>query len=63
MENSGTAIGLRVKDGIVVCSEKLLQSKMLVPGSSRRVNAVDRNAGCAITGFVSDGRQLVNRAR
>ena len=44
-------------------TEKILTSKMLVPGSSRRVHGLDRHAGCSITGLISDGRQLVNRGR
>lgn len=31
--------------------------------TGRRVHTVDEYAGVAITGFVSDGRQIVNRAR
>jgi len=38
-------------------------SKMLVPGSNRRVFGLDTHAGIAVTGLVADGRQLVNRAR
>ncbi len=36
---------------------------MLVPGTSRRVFAVDVNAGIAVTGYGADGRQIVTRAR
>ena len=36
---------------------------MLVPGSNRRVFGIDKRASLAITGFVADGRQIVNRAR
>ena len=36
---------------------------MLVPGSNKRINTVSKTSGCAFTGFVSDGRQIVNRAR
>ena len=36
---------------------------MLVPGSNRRVFGIDANSGMVITGFVADGRQIVNRAR
>ena len=43
--------------------EKLLMSKLLVPGSNRRLQTIDKSAGIAITGLVADGRQLVNRAR
>ncbi|GMI14599.1 hypothetical protein TrLO_g7155 [Triparma laevis f. longispina] len=61
--SSGTLIGLKCSDGIVLACEKLLANKMLVPGSNRRINTVSKNAGCAFTGFVSDGRQIVNRSR
>jgi 20S proteasome subunit alpha 7 len=36
---------------------------MLVAGSNRRIFGVDSHAGIAITGFVADGRQIVNRGR
>lgn len=40
-----TALGLRVKDGVVLAAEKLLVSKMLVPGTNRRIHTVDRHCG------------------
>ena len=43
--------------------EKTLLSKMLVPGTHRRVYAIDRHVGLSMAGLVADGRQLVNRAR
>jgi len=63
VENSGTAIGLRVKDGIVLAVEKLVISKMLEPTSNKRIHTVERHIGLAVAGLVADGRQLVNRAR
>eukprot|EP00897_Mesotaenium_endlicherianum_P007834 jgi/Mesen1/7079/ME000369S06405 len=63
VDNSGTAVGIRCKDGVVMGVEKLIISKMLVEGSSRRIHAIDRHAGLAIAGLVADGRQVVNRAR
>ena len=64
VENAGTALGLKCKDGIVLAVEKPLQNKMLVAHTTgRRIHSVDEHAGVAITGFVSDGRQIVNRAR
>jgi len=63
VENSGTAIGLRVKDGVVLAVEKLLVSKMLVPNTNRRIHTVDRHCGLAMSGLVADGRQLVSRGR
>lgn len=63
MENSGTAIGIKCRDGIVVAVEKPQQSKMLKPGSNRRCFGVDKHATIALTGFVADGRQIVSRGR
>ena len=63
VENSSTALGVRCSDGIVLAVEKLLMSKLLVPGSNRRLQTVDKFSGMAFTGLVADGRQLVNRAR
>ena len=40
-----TAIGVKCKDGVVLALEKLLTSKMLVPGSNRRIFTVDRHLG------------------
>lgn len=63
VENGGTALGLKCRDGVVLCVEKPLLNKMLLSTSSRRIHSIDKYSGVAITGFVSDGRQVVNRAR
>jgi 20S proteasome subunit alpha 7 len=63
VENAGSALGLKCRDGVVLCVEKPILNKMLLPNSSRRIHTIDTHSGVAITGFVSDGRQLVNRAR
>ncbi|KAG8931142.1 hypothetical protein FRC02_003166 [Tulasnella sp. 418] len=63
VENSGTAIGLRVKDGVVLAVEKLVHSKLLVPESNRRIQTVDKHIGLATAGLLADGRHLANRAR
>jgi len=63
VENSGTAIGIRVKDGVVLGVEKLIISKMLEPGTSRRISTIDRHAGLAFAGLSADSRPLITRAR
>lgn len=40
-----TAIGLRVKDGIVLAVEKLIHSKLLIPEANRRIQSVDKHIG------------------
>ncbi|KAF9008903.1 nucleophile aminohydrolase [Cyathus striatus] len=79
VENSGTAIGLKVKDGIVLAVEKLVHSKLLVPEANRRIQTIDRHIGLSVllplsvvppqltaqatAGLLADGRHLANRAR
>ncbi|KAG8760273.1 hypothetical protein FRC14_003571 [Serendipita sp. 396] len=63
VENSGTAIGLRVKDGVVLAVEKIIHSKLLMPESNKRILTVDRHIGYTSSGLLADGRQLANRAR
>ncbi|PBL02648.1 20S proteasome subunit [Armillaria gallica] len=63
VENSGTAIGLRVKGGVILAVEKLVHSKLLVPGANRRIQTVDRHIGMATAGLLADGRHLANKAR
>merc|ERR1712157_481281 len=43
--------------------EKFLLSKMLVPGTIKRIFPVNRHAGISMAGFLADSRQLVARAR
>mmetsp|Transcript_15885 Transcript_15885/g.20887 ORF Transcript_15885/g.20887 Transcript_15885/m.20887 type:complete len:261 (-) Transcript_15885:56-838(-) len=63
VENSGTVVGVRCSDGVVLAVENIQLTKMLVKGSNRRSAAVDGHAGLAIAGMAPDGRQLINRAR
>merc|ERR1719469_1130234 len=62
VENAGTLLGMKCTDGIVLAVEKPLPQRMLLPSSSRRIHTIDTHSGIAITGFVSDGRQVVSRA-
>lgn len=63
VENSGTCLGLRCKDGVLLALEKTIVSKMLVPGTLRRAHIVDKHASIVICGLISDGRVIVDRAR
>jgi len=63
VENSGTAIGIRCKDGVVLGVEKQKLSKMMLPGSNRRIYTVDKCTGIAVSGMMADARQIVNAAR
>jgi len=63
VEKSNTAIGIRCIDGVVLGVEKQILSKMLTPGTNRRIHTIDLIAGLAMSGLAADGRQLVNKAR
>ncbi|CAN1346511.1 Proteasome subunit alpha type-3 [Linum perenne] len=60
VDNSGTVVGIKCKDGIVM---KLIASKMMLPGSNRRIHSVHRHSGVAVAGLAADGRQIVARAK
>ncbi|KAL1992998.1 hypothetical protein VTN49DRAFT_3755 [Thermomyces lanuginosus] len=63
VENGGTAIGIRCKDGVVLAVEKLITTKLLKPGANKRIATVDRHIGIVSAGLVPDGRHFVLRAR
>ncbi|KAI9808278.1 MAG: hypothetical protein M1825_004735 [Sarcosagium campestre] len=63
VENGGTAIGIRCKDGVVLAVEKIVTSKLLKPGANKRISTVDRNIGVVTAGLVPDGRHFTSRAR
>lgn len=63
VDNSGTCMGVRCKDGVVLAVEKAVISKMLVPGTLRRSHIVDKHAAITVCGLISDGRVIVDHAR
>ncbi|KAL2257199.1 hypothetical protein VTK26DRAFT_522 [Humicola hyalothermophila] len=63
VENGGTSIGIRCKDGVVLAVEKVITSKLLKPGANKRIATVDRHLGVVYSGMVPDGRHFVDRAR
>jgi len=63
VENSGTTLAICCKDGVVFAVEKFMLSKMLVPGTIKRIFPIHRHAGMSIAGFLADSRQIVSRAR
>ncbi|KAK7714139.1 putative proteasome subunit alpha type-7 [Diaporthe eres] len=63
VENAGTSIGIRCKDGVVLAVEKVVASKLLKPGANKRIATVDRHLGVVYSGMVPDGRHFIDRAR
>lgn len=67
VDNSGTSLGIRCKDGVVVALENLKHSKLLTPVSKAvqngRIQAADAHVGCASSGILADGRHVIGRAK
>jgi 20S proteasome subunit alpha 7 len=63
VENGGTSIGIKFRDGIVLAVEKIISSKLLVPNSNKRIQTIDKHVGVAYSGLIPDGRHIVNRGR
>ena len=62
-DGSGTIVGIVCNDGILLGAEKQVVSKMMVPGTNRRINAINKNASIVFTGMIPDARNIVGRAR
>jgi len=63
VENSGTALAIRGKDGVVFAVEKIVTSKLYEEGANRRIFNIDTHVGMAAAGLVTDARQLASIAR
>ncbi|ODQ66841.1 N-terminal nucleophile aminohydrolase [Nadsonia fulvescens var. elongata DSM 6958] len=63
VENGGTSIGIKFKDGVVLAAEKIVTSKLLVPNSNKRIQTIDKHVGVVYSGLVPDGRHFVGRGR
>jgi len=63
VENSGTALAIRGKDGVVFAVEKIVTSKLYEKGANRRIFNIDSHIGMAAAGLVTDARQLASIAR
>ncbi|KAJ4858699.1 proteasome subunit domain-containing protein [Trichoderma breve] len=63
VENGGTSIGIRCKDGVVLAVEKIVASKLQKPGANKRIASIDSHVGAVYSGMIPDGRHFVDRAR
>ena len=64
VENGGTCVGIRCKDGVVLAVEKIITSKLLKPGVNKRIASVDRNVGVVSAdswATLSDGTRMWHR--
>jgi len=64
INNAGTCVGLQCTDGIVLCAERKVVSKLLAPSkTSEKTYTVDDHVVCLVAGLTSDANILINQSR
>ena len=63
VSQGATSIGIACKDGVVLVADKKIGEKLIVPESVEKISPVDKFIGAAVTGIMSDGRVLIQKAQ
>lgn len=63
VRQGSTAIGIVCKDGVLLVTDRRVADKLIVSESVEKLFKVDDHIGAAVSGFISDGRVLIERAR
>lgn len=58
-----TALGVKVKDGVVLAAEKRFPTKLVEEVSIEKIFQVDEHIGAAASGLIADARVLIDHAR
>ena len=63
VDNAETVVGVICNNGVILGCEKIKQSPLLVKDSNRRIFNIETHIGMAICGRISDGMNVMYRAR
>ena len=63
VKSGSTAIGFVTKDGVVIIADKRLHGKLIVNKSIEKIFVVDDHVIATFSGFIPDGRVLLDKAR
>ncbi|EDW61116.1 proteasome subunit alpha type-3 [Drosophila virilis] len=63
VEKSGTVIGIRGKDCVVLAVEEIVVDKLYEVDAARRIFTIEKNIGMAIAGLMADGNFVADIAR
>ncbi len=58
-----TSLGMVCKDGVLLLADKRILEKLMIGTSIEKVFQVDDHIGASATGFLMDGRVLIERAQ
>ena len=60
---NSTIVGVKCKNGIILGTEKIVLSKMMISGTDKRVFSITPKQGCVVNGLIPDGKSLMYRGR
>ncbi len=63
VKQGSTAVGCVCKDGVVIVADKRVVDKLIVSDSVEKIFQIDEHIGATATGYVMDGRVLIERAQ
>ncbi len=63
VKQGSTAIGVVCKDGVVLIADKRVADKLIVGEAIEKIFQVDKHMAATATGYVMDGRVLIERAQ
>ena len=58
-----TSVGVVCKDGVLLIADKRVTEKLVVPRSIEKVFQIDEHIGASVSGILSDGRILIEKAQ
>ncbi len=58
-----TSLGLVCKDGVILLADKRVIEPLIMPDSIEKVFQIDDHIGASATGFLMDGRVLIEKAQ
>jgi len=58
-----TSVGVTYKDGVVLSAVRSLPPLSVPNSGSDKINQIDDHIGCTLSGFIADGRVLIDNAR
>jgi len=63
VKSGSTALGFVAKDGVVIIADKRVHSKLIVDKSIEKIFVIDDHIIATFSGFIPDGRVLLDEAR
>lgn len=63
VKQGSTAIGIACREGVLLCTDKRIVDKLVVPESVEKIFQIDEHIAATASGILSDARVLVERSQ